>query len=377
MKDTYSFGFLFLDEIHHINHFITVAAELSKSHRVHILSYPDKHSYLIRRLREVGGDQVVVEMLKTHPFRALTDRIKNRKHPRKGFWMKYNRNYLLSEFDALIFTDYIHHKLLKYRGDDPKPAFIKFPHGLAGRAYGYKKDLLDFDLHLIYGSLFYENLKEKNLLGNKTVLVGSTKLDAVQTVNTPQLFPSKKPIILYNPHFGTPHSSWHEHGLNILDYFKNQTKYNLIFAPHINLFNKVGLATDRSFVKEYEASPHIFIDLGSDACVDMVYPNMADIYIGDVSSQSYEFMLNPKPCIFINTEKIDYKENPFYPFWQAGQVIEDMSDLSTALENAEKTLPNYIQAQQHLTEVSMARLSGKSATERAAAEIIKLVETLK
>lgn len=375
MSKRFRFGFFFLDELHHVNHFITIAAQLAKDHEVSILTYPSKHEYLQSTLHRVGGDAVKIEQLKTHPFRALTDVLKNRKHPRKGFWMKHNRNYLLSKFDALVFTDYIHHKLLKYRGNDTRPAFIKLPHGPAGRSYVYKEDLRDFDLHLILGSQYYDNLKIKNLLGNKTVVVGSAKLDAVTSVDRPALFPDTKPIVLYNPHFGIPHSSWHEYGVEILEYFKNQPTYNLIFAPHINLFNKVGLNTDTSFISSYQDVPNIFMDLGSVASVDMVYPQMADIYLGDVSSQSFEFMITPRPCIFINTEKVDYKsqlEN--YPFWTAGKVIEDVSELDEALQNVEKTLPNFIPEQERLIAVSMHQLAGSTASERAANEMISFLD---
>ena len=39
----------------------------------------------------------------------------------------------------------------------------------------------------------------------------------------------------------------------------------------------------------------------------MTYTKQADIYLGDVSSQVYEFMLKPRPCIFFNPENINYK----------------------------------------------------------------------
>lgn len=209
------------------------------------------------------------------------------------------------------------------------------------------------------------------------MVVGSTKLDAVTSVEKPALFPEEKPIVLYNPHFGIPHSSWHEHGVAVLDYFKNQNTYNLIFAPHINLFNKVGLDTDTSFVENFSKVPHIYMDLGSVASVDMVYPQMADIYLGDVSSQSYEFMMTPRPCIFINAEKIDYANHMFYPFWTAGKVVENIEQLDNALKHTTSSLPQYISEQERLTAVSMQQVEGSTATERAAKEMILFLEEQK
>ena len=141
-------GFIFLDEIHHLNHFITIAVELAKTNQVSILTFPSKHTYLKDSLKRLNGDQVVLEQLKTKPFRVLTDKLKKRAFPRKTFWMKKNKKYLLSNFDALVFTDYIQHTLFKYRKNQKKPRFIFLSHGFAGRAYSYKKDLLDFDFEI-------------------------------------------------------------------------------------------------------------------------------------------------------------------------------------------------------------------------------------
>ncbi|WP_304038883.1 hypothetical protein, partial [Mesonia mobilis] len=73
MAKVYNFAFIFLDEIHHINHFITVAIELSKHHNVSIITYPGKHEYLKNKLTELDGNRVKVEKLKTLAFRAFTD----------------------------------------------------------------------------------------------------------------------------------------------------------------------------------------------------------------------------------------------------------------------------------------------------------------
>ena len=40
----------------------------------------------------------------------------------------------------------------------------------------------------------------------------------------------------------------------------------------------------------------------------MAYTQRADIYLGDVSSQVYEFLLNPRPCVFLNPRRFDWRE---------------------------------------------------------------------
>ena len=67
-------GFIFLDEIHHIDHFITTAIELAKTNKVSILTFPSKHTYLRDSLKRLNGEDVILEELKTKSFRAFTDK---------------------------------------------------------------------------------------------------------------------------------------------------------------------------------------------------------------------------------------------------------------------------------------------------------------
>ncbi len=218
MKKKHKIAIIFLDEIHHIYHFISVAVELSKENDVHILTYPGNHKFLYETLQNLKGEEVVVEELQTALFRAFTDKLKNRKLPRKGFWIKKHQNYILENFDAVIFTDYFHHYLYKARGERETPKFIKIPHGVAGRAYVYKKDLLDFDMHVIFGDYYYSQLKKRNLLSKHSVVVGYPKLDALKHVRTKPIFSNERPTVLYNPHFSPPFSSWHFMGLEVLEF---------------------------------------------------------------------------------------------------------------------------------------------------------------
>src|SRR6056297_1391234 len=94
-------AFLFIDEIHHLYHFLTVAKELSTDNKVHILTYASPDPLLYKLLDDLNAGNITVEELPTHSFRALTDKLKNRKFPRKGFWIKKNRKYILENFDAV------------------------------------------------------------------------------------------------------------------------------------------------------------------------------------------------------------------------------------------------------------------------------------
>ncbi|QAA80771.1 hypothetical protein EI546_03055 [Aequorivita sp. H23M31] len=374
MKGNYKIAIIFLDEIHHIYHFITTAIELSKTNEVHILTHTGDTRFLSEALAELNGDKVIVEKLPTAPFRAFTDKLKGRKLPRKGFWIKKHQEYILDNFDAILFTDYFHHYFLKARKHRPIK-FIYVEHGTAGRAYSYQKDVLDFDLHLLSGESEYRSLKKMNLLNTNFKITGYCKLDAVRDLNTKAVFSNHKTTVLYNPHFSPPFSSWHFLGLEILEFFSNSEKYNLIFAPHINLFNKVGGDDISVIPKIYFKSPNIHIDLGSEKSVNMAYVKEADIYLGDVSSQVFEFITTPRPCVFLNTDNVEYKNDINYRFWKCGDVINTIGELDDALRtSSQKFQEKYKAIQEAITEENYYREEGSTASQRSAVAIIEYLD---
>jgi CDP-glycerol glycerophosphotransferase (TagB/SpsB family) len=83
------------------------------------------------------------------------------------------------------------------------------------------------------------------------------------------------------------------------------------------------------------------IDTASVQTSDMTYTLAADIYIGDVSSQVYEFLVRPRPCVFLNAHGVSWRGNPFYYHWQFGQVVDDMAGFASALERAVPTHAAY------------------------------------
>lgn len=375
MRGNHKIAIIFLDEIHHVYHFISVVVELAKKNKVHILTHPGKHTFLHNTLKQLKGENVVVEKLPTVAFRAFTDRLKGRKLPRKGFWIKKHQNYILNNFDAVIFTDYFHQYLLKARGEKQKPKFIKIPHGVAGRAYVYNKDLLDFDMHVIFGEYYYKQLAKKKLLGEHSAVVGYPKLDVLKNNETKHIFADGRPVIFYNPHFSPSLSSWHFMGLAVLEFFYNSTEYNLIFAPHINLFNKVGGDDDSTIPKKYYSAKNIHIDLGSEKSVDMTYLNNADIYLGDVSSQAFEFIIKPRPCIFLNPLNVEYKKDNAYRFWKSGKVINSIEKLPKALKKATKKFQKKHKVKQEkLNAGNFYSEEGSTASQRAAIAITEYLD---
>ena len=66
----------------------------------------------------------------------------------------------------------------------------------------------------------------------------------------------------------------------------------------------------------------------------MAYTQRADLYLGDVSSQVYEFLRKPRPCVFLNSHRFAWAGDPNFGHWRAGPVIEDVADLGAAMSRS-------------------------------------------
>ena len=79
--------------------------------------------------------------------------------------------------------------------------------------------------------------------------------------------------------------------------------------------------------------------------MDMTYTRNTDIYVGDVSSQVYEFLVKPKPCIFLNSHDANWQDNPDYGHWAMGQVCNDLDEFKVSLNKAVESHPEYVEIQ--------------------------------
>lgn len=217
-------------------------------------------------------------------------------------------------------------------------------HGAGDRAIGFDPASREFELILCSGPKIRDRLvHETGVSPDKIFIVGYPKFDTVSHEKPGLSFDTGgRKIVVYNPH-PSPHlSSWFKDGQAVLDFFLHHDEYFLIFAPHVMLFErKFVLTIDRlSFARtgkiaqKYYDAPNIHIDLGSPASTDMTYTNAADIYLGDVSSQIYEFLYTPRPCLFMNSHAVDYKNDKNYAHWEAGPVIEGPHMLADGLRQA-------------------------------------------
>jgi hypothetical protein len=213
-------------------------------------------------------------------------------------------------------------------------------------------------------------------------MVGYPKFDLIPEPASRLPFQANgRPTIVYNPHVSPHLSSWYRDGRAVLDFFVDHPDYNLIFAPHVMLFERPFVLTidklriDRpgSIADKYLNAPNIHIDLGSRLSTDMTYTLAADLYLGDVSSQVYEFLVQPRPCVFINSHRVRFENDPNYVHWQAGEVISGPAELGAAIANAWERHAGYAPVQERLFQQSFD-LTRTSSSIRAARAIVKFVE---
>lgn len=249
---------------------------------------------------------------------------------------------LLGTYDALVVPETTT-TLLKTRFGMQHPKLIFCPHGAGDRSISVSPDIAHFDFVLLPGEKTRDRMIESGIVRpSGHAVIGYPKFDAPHLAAPTRFFDNDRPTVLYNPHFDPLLSSWHDFGSQVLEYFAGQETYNLIFAPHVMLFQRRVLASvEHRKIRVRQEIPahlrqltHIRIDTGSERSVDMSYTRNADLYIGDVSSQIYEFIQRPRPAIFLNSHGAKWHDDPSYAFWHFGQVVDDVADLGAALERA-------------------------------------------
>ncbi len=219
-------------------------------------------------------------------------------------------------------------------------------HGAGDRAIGFDSASASFDHVLVSGRKVRDRLvRETGVDPGRISVVGYPKFDLAPTRGTTHpLLDDGRPVVLYNPHVSPHLSSWYQDGRRVLDWFVEHDDHNLIFAPHVMLFERPFVATidklrlDRAgrIEERYLRAPNIHIDLGSRLSTTMAYTQRADLYLGDVSSQVYEFMLKPRPCVFLNSHRFAWAGDPNFAHWSAGPVIEEIADLGAALTQSRR-----------------------------------------
>jgi len=370
-------GFLFNhDAAHQVMHAAPAAFELARRNPavdVSIIVTTEAEAAAVADVaRDYPGSPCRLERADPPGAATRLDRLTGNAFLLKRIGVLRRHRSRFAELDMLVAPDKTSLMLKRWLGRDC-PAMVHTFHGAGDRAGGFQ-GIGGFDYCLLPGRKYESRLlAEGRIRAGCYAVVGYAKLEKYGPLPPPRLFDSDRPTVLYTPHFDPALSSWYGWGPKILERFAAADEFNLIFAPHVLLFRRRWhISTEggrpRRTPKVPEAAraaANILVDPGSQASVDMTYTRAADIYLGDVSSQVYEFLYRPRPCIFLNRSRADWHGNPDFRCWQTGEVLECLEDLPAALERA-RCAPDRFRAEQEAARDEAFDLGDTPAAVRAA-----------
>lgn len=343
-------GFFFLNHSAHIYHCLSIALELSliSKNKVSIFSSTIRNHNIILEIAEkyFSNHQCEIILLKPSLSYTITRYLKNREFP--GFNAIFKNNIeLLKTLDILVSpSDDI--LGLKRKFNLESKIYVTALHGAGDLGYNFSESLASFDYIFLAGKRLKELLdEEKSKAQLSTVqpyIIGYPKAELCTKFKTTP-FKSDITTIFYAPHFNSYYNSWPNLGQKLVTWISQNESYKLILAPHI-LMNK---KQKKEIAKFCKAIPNIHVDIDSNSksLIDMTYINQSDIFIGDKTSQVYEFMLQPRPCIFFNTTGTDWKTSKDANFeaWHLGQVVDDQHQIDKAIKNAEVIQEKFVDLQ--------------------------------
>lgn len=368
------------DQTHQIAHSLPIALALAENgqHEIVLAVADDK---IEARIRTLAGDALARISLVTLEISgridaALTNILGNVVPARKILLYRNNLDFFRS-FDALVVSEKTS-LLLKSRYGLSDLKIIHTRHGAGDRAIGFGKESAEFSLVLVSGQKIADRLIADAGVNPANIrLTGYPKFDIFADKKIANPFPDpSRPTVLYTPHPSPKLSSYYAMGAEVLDAFVASQKYNLIFAPHVMLFQRNWVVTIDPpalrkvppIAQHIHDCPHILVDLGSSASTDMSYTNQADCYIGDASSQVYEFLIRPRPVLHLDAHNTDWRGNAAYGHWRAGPVARSAADIISQVDQAFASHSNYVHVQNAMLEETFS-VTDLPSSQRAASAI--------
>lgn len=332
---------------HQFAHFLPVAFELAESHGCRVLVFTPSHgdAHKIAELAESLGRPVPDMVIMKLPRR--TNAMVPDAARKLAMLLTYASR--IRDCDAILCAERTSTILKRLPGRCP-PLF-HIPHGAGDRAVGFENRFEFFDKVFVSGAKDRDRLLLQGCVAPEDCVVGgSVKLGTMIQLGLgrPPLFANDRPVILYNPHFDRRMGTGETMARRLVETVCAGGKYNLVIAPHVRMAR--GWSDRRKARwQALEVPERVIVDLGSDRSSDMSYTLAADLYVGDVSSQVYEYLVRPRPCLFVNGHGADWQDNPDYAMWRFGTVIEPDEDLPRAIELAFESWPFFRKAQRQRT----------------------------
>jgi hypothetical protein len=338
--------FLYIAQTHQILHSLPIAVALARGWpgvEVEIAATTQEHLDYVRALvAALGCAPIAMRLLPPAWLRGV--RLKEASTPPKALMLAANA-LALRKLDAIVTPERTSALLRQLGVHDTLLVYTQ--HGAGDRGGVFEPRLRKFNLVMAAGPKQRDRMVGEGWVKPENcAMVGYPKFDIIDALpgSPAPVFPDDKPVVLYNPHFHPTLGSWPRFGLEVLEQFAADDRFNLIFAPHIKLFDGAGPAMLES-VAAFRDHPRIHIDLGGPAAIDMTYTRASDIYLGDVSSQVYEFLRTPKPCLFLNPSNAAWRGDESFHHWLYGPVLPTVDRLIDAVEAARVGHGAYIDAQ--------------------------------
>nr|WP_298798729.1 sensor domain-containing protein [uncultured Acetobacter sp.] len=329
--------FPYIAQPHQTLHSLPIAMEIASRHpetEVHIACATQAHLDYAQSLASYYPEsRASFELL--HLPNLIRERVERHGHTvfSRLASLFFNKKYF-STFQGIVVPERTSLYLRKLGVRQPRLIWTR--HGAGDRAIGFARDVKNFDYVLMAGKKVEQRLLAQGAIRPGHYHTGVyAKFDMVRRMRSTasRLFNNNRPTVLYNPHFNARLSSWPHMGLNILSHFANQDRYNLIFAPHYRLFD--NRRTEAAQLKRaFGGHPHMIVDTGSTRSIDMTYTSAADLYLGDASSQIAEFLIHPRPCVFLNAHNVAWQGDENYRFWTLGPVLDQLETLSEDIDGA-------------------------------------------
>lgn len=341
-------AFFFNAQAHQLLHGVTIAEELALGWQaqVDILSSTRINLDLGRAAIPADHQRLLrFEQVGSRLARSLAARM-GRVVPPKMLTLLAARR-LLNGYDAIALPERTSIALRSM--GVTRPRFIHIDHGAGDRAAGYDRRIARFDFALMAGDKQRRRMLAEGLVRDGAyAIVGYPKFDAADRLRDEAWSPFavERPIILYNPHFSPTLGSWAKHGFGIVRAIVESGRYNLVIAPHIRLCDsRRGRAAAQAIFGPFARFPQVHLDLGSERSIDMTYTSLADVYLGDVSSQIYEFLRRPRPCLFVNSDGRPWEGDRNHDHWRFGPVTDGATSVLSAIERAIATHGDYASVQ--------------------------------
>ncbi|WP_291048178.1 glycosyltransferase [Hyphomonas sp.] len=326
---------LAIGEAHQLLHVLGVARELARSGVIPDILVPtDWHEDLIR----AHAPELSRNVLRTplfyqgQPLYRCPPRLPN-------LLLSLRR---ISGYDAVLTPERTSTALKKLLGKQ-SPKLIHILHGAGDREKGYEDRIRLFDLVFVAGQKDRDAFLRYGLATADTChVIGYCKFDVLPAA-PPRFFENDRPVALYNPHFDAHLGSWLRFGPSLVEAFATMPEFNFIVAPHLRLRGKGRHLFDK--LSRLSQASNLRFDGGSLHSINMDYTRTADIYVGDVSSQVYEFLQTPKPCVFLNAHDADWKDSPFYRHWTFGEVASSAEEAPALIRSAASQHPRFVALQ--------------------------------